>query len=150
MKIGIISDTHDDFEATNHAIDIFENNSVGAVIHAGDFISPPVISEFKKLTDKNVSFYGILGNNDGEKRGLKDTFEEIGGKFLGELGKIEIDGLKFGIYHGVDLKKREKIKMKDDDELHEKVKSNEIIFGCTGTIGEPFPTNKLKNCLHKK
>ena len=28
-----------------------------------------------------------------------------------------------------------------------KVKSNEIIFGCTGTIGEPFPTNKLKNCL---
>ena len=32
MKIGIISDTHDDFEATNHAIDIFENNSVEAVI----------------------------------------------------------------------------------------------------------------------
>ena len=39
------------------------------------------------------------------------------------------------------------MKKKDDDELHEKVKSNEIIFGCTGTIGEPFPTNKLKNCL---
>ena len=39
------------------------------------------------------------------------------------------------------------IKKKNDDELHEKVKSNEIIFGCTGTIGEPFPTNKLKNCL---
>ena len=39
------------------------------------------------------------------------------------------------------------IKKKEDDELHEKVKSNEIIFGCTGTIGEPFPTNKLKNCL---
>ena len=28
-----------------------------------------------------------------------------------------------------------------------KKKPNEIIFGCTGTIGEPFPTNKLKNCL---
>ena len=39
------------------------------------------------------------------------------------------------------------IKKRNDDELHEKVKSNEIIFGCTGTIGEPFPTNKLKNCL---
>ncbi len=39
------------------------------------------------------------------------------------------------------------IKKKDDDETYEKVKSNEIIFGCTGTIGEPFPTNKLKNCL---
>ncbi len=39
------------------------------------------------------------------------------------------------------------IKKKDDDETYEKVKSNEIIFGCTGTIGEPFPTNKIKNCL---
>ena len=39
------------------------------------------------------------------------------------------------------------IKKKDDDETYEKVKSNEIIFGCTGTIGEPFPTTKLKNCL---
>ena len=77
MKVGIISDTHDDFEATNHAIDIFENNSVDVVIHAGDFISPPIISEFKRLTDKNVKFYGILGNNDGERKGLKNTFEEI-------------------------------------------------------------------------
>ena len=109
MKVGIISDTHDDFEATNHAIDIFENNSVGAVIHAGDFISPPVISEFKKLTDKNVSFYGILGNNDGEKRGLENAFSYINGKLLGDEGKIEIDGLKFCIYHGQDLKKKEKI-----------------------------------------
>ncbi len=39
------------------------------------------------------------------------------------------------------------IKKKDDDDIKEKVKLNEIIFGCTGTIGEPFPTNKLKNCL---
>ena len=38
-------------------------------------------------------------------------------------------------------------KKKDDDGVIEKVKPNEIIFGCTGTIGEPFPTNKLKNCI---
>ena len=38
-------------------------------------------------------------------------------------------------------------KKKDDDGVIEKVKPNEIIFGCTGTIGEPFPTNKLKNSL---
>ena len=109
MKIGIISDTHDDFVTTNHAIDVFEDNSVEVVIHAGDFISPPIITEFKRLTDKNVEFYGILGNNDGEKNGLRDAFEYIGGKLLGDLGKIEIDGLRFGIYHGVDLKKREKM-----------------------------------------
>ena len=39
------------------------------------------------------------------------------------------------------------LKKKEDDDIKEKVKPNEILFGCTGTIGEPFPTNKLKNCL---
>ncbi len=39
------------------------------------------------------------------------------------------------------------LKKKEDDDVKEKVKPNEILFGCTGTIGEPFPTNKLKNCL---
>ena len=39
------------------------------------------------------------------------------------------------------------LKKKEDDDINEKVKPNEILFGCTGTIGEPFPTNKLKICL---
>ena len=43
MKIGIISDTHDDVDNTNKAIDIFKENDVKAVIHAGDIISPPII-----------------------------------------------------------------------------------------------------------
>ena len=34
-----------------------------------------------------------------------------------------------------------------DDEKPEKVKPKEILFGCTGTIGEVFPTNKIKNAL---
>ena len=34
MKIGIISDTHDDVTSTNKAINIFEENKVEIVIHA--------------------------------------------------------------------------------------------------------------------
>lgn len=109
MKIGIISDTHDDITCTNKAIDIFENENVKVVIHAGDIISPPIISEFKRLTEKGVKFFGVLGNNDGEKSGLKDMFKFINGKFLGDFGNIEIDGLKFGIYHGTDIKKKDKM-----------------------------------------
>lgn len=109
MKIGIISDTHDDITYTNKAINIFEDNNVKAIIHAGDIISPPVITEFKRLTEKGVKFFGVLGNNDGEKDGLKSMFEFIDGKFLGDIGKIKIDGLKFGIYHGTDSKKKEKM-----------------------------------------
>jgi len=109
MKIGIISDTHDDVNNINKAIDIFQDNNVEIVFHAGDIISPPMIREFQRLTENSVKLFGVLGNNDGEKKGLQRAFEEINGKLLGDLGKMEIDGLKFGIYHGTDSKKKEKM-----------------------------------------
>ena len=37
------------------------------------------------------------------------------------------------------------LKKKNDDEEYEKVRPKEILFGCTGTIGEIFPTSKIKN-----
>ena len=36
-------------------------------------------------------------------------------------------------------------KQKEDDEEPKKIKSKEIIFGCTGTIGENFPEDKIKS-----
>ena len=36
-------------------------------------------------------------------------------------------------------------KQKNDDHLPKKIKPKEIIFGCTGTIGEIFPEEKIKN-----
>ena len=56
MKIGMLSDTHDDIDNTNKAIDIFQENDVKAVIHVGDIISPPVITEFYRLTEKVLNY----------------------------------------------------------------------------------------------
>ena len=36
------------------------------------------------------------------------------------------------------------IKKKNDDEEFEKIKPKDILFGCTGTIGEPFPARKIR------
>ena len=35
-------------------------------------------------------------------------------------------------------------KQKNDEDDPKKIKFSDIIFGCTGTIGEPFPINKIK------
>jgi putative phosphoesterase len=99
MKIGIISDTHDDVKNVQRAIEIFNVEKVGYVIHAGDYVFPGVVQEFKKLNGKLI---GVLGNNDGEKGALLRNFLGINGELKGELGEIEFDGLKFGIYHGTD------------------------------------------------
>ena len=38
-------------------------------------------------------------------------------------------------------------KQKDDEEKSEKIKPNQILFGCTGTIGEAYPVDKIKRCI---
>jgi putative phosphoesterase len=97
MKIGIISDTHDDIDNVRRAIDIFNKEEAQYVIHAGDYVFPGIVMEFKNL---NAKLIGVLGNNDGEKGLLLKAFLEVGGELKGELGELHIDDLKIGIYHG--------------------------------------------------
>jgi putative phosphoesterase len=104
MKIGIISDTHDDIENVQRAIEIFNAEGVDYVIHAGDYVFPGVVKEFEKL---NAKLIGVLGNNDGENVHLLKNFLEVNGDLRGELGKIEVDGLKVGIYHGTSKELKE-------------------------------------------
>ncbi len=46
-----------------------------------------------------------------------------------------------------ELSKKLSIKMLEDEEEKKTVKSDEILFGSTGTIGEKFPTEKIKNSI---
>ena len=38
-------------------------------------------------------------------------------------------------------------KQKNDEDIPKKIKPNQILFGCTGTIGEIFPTEKIKKAI---
>ena len=38
-------------------------------------------------------------------------------------------------------------KQKSDEDTPKRISTNEIMFGCTGTIGEAFPTNKIKSSI---
>ena len=40
-------------------------------------------------------------------------------------------------------------KQKEDEDLPKKIKPKEILFGCTGTIGEIFPEEKISNKLNE-
>ena len=97
MNIGIISDTHDDLSSLKNAIKSFNERRVDYVIHAGDYVFPGVVKQFKNFNGKLV---GVLGNNDGEKLGLLRNFQEIGGELYGEFGDLRLDRLRIAIYHG--------------------------------------------------
>lgn len=95
MKIGIISDTHDDVETTKKAIQTFKDEKVDLVFHLGDYVSPPIVRLFKGL-----KLIGIFGNNDGYKYVLIKAFEEIGGDIKGDFATLKLEGLRIALYHG--------------------------------------------------
>ena len=75
MKIGIISDTHDNLPRIKKAVEIFNRKKVELVLHAGDFVSPFTYLEFKNI---NCPLKGVFGNNDGDKLYLQEKFKVIG------------------------------------------------------------------------
>jgi putative phosphoesterase len=102
VKIGLISDTHDNFKNIESAVKIFGDKRMGYVIHAGDITTPEAVEAFAGL-----KLIGVLGNNDMDREGLGNAFEKIGGELRGDLCEIEEDDLLIAVYHGTNLKKRE-------------------------------------------
>ncbi|MGB5089822.1 MAG: metallophosphoesterase family protein [Nitrososphaeraceae archaeon] len=80
MKIGIISDTHDNIENIQKAVKEFNNRQVEIVLHAGDFVSPIAVESFA-----GIKLVGILGNNDTDIPGLTSAFNKIHGELKGEI-----------------------------------------------------------------
>jgi hypothetical protein len=67
MKIGVISDSHDNLMNIKKAVEVFSTNGVEALIHGGDFCSPFTLAEFKPLSEKGMKMYAVFGNNDGDR-----------------------------------------------------------------------------------
>jgi len=98
MKIGIMSDSHDHRANIKKAIGIFKSNEVEAIIHAGDLISPFCLPFFEEFKGK---FYLCAGNNVGDINIIPNKMKDLG-YYYDEIGKFELDGQKFALYHGTD------------------------------------------------
>jgi putative phosphoesterase len=100
MKIGIMSDTHDNLMAIDAAVRRFNEENVKLVLHAGDYVSPFVIPRFKPLKAKMI---GVFGNNDGDHEFLRARFKENPNlEIRGSFAKIEVSGVKIALLHGND------------------------------------------------
>lgn len=104
MKIGLISDTHDNIQNIRRAVRKFNDKHVDLVIHAGDIVSPNAVESLAE-----VKLVGVLGNNDKDVAGLTSAFNKIDGKLEGETYETVYDGMKFAVYHGTSITKREQL-----------------------------------------
>jgi len=97
MKIGIISDTHDNLPAIDEAVKVFDRENVELIIHAGDWNAP---FSMLRLASAKARLAGVFGNVDGERDFMKEKAEEAGVEILGDSGELEEGGIKIALYHG--------------------------------------------------
>lgn len=99
MKIGVISDTHDQVELIKKAVDIFNMENVEKVFHCGDWVSPFVLFFFQNL---KAPLRGVFGNNSGDKF-LHLTFKEkwkLDLKYEDLFIEEVVDSRKIAVFHG--------------------------------------------------
>ena len=101
MKIGVISDTHDQGELIRKAVEYFNSEGVELVIHCGDWVAPFILYFFQGL---KAPIRGVFGNNDGDHELLRKRFSENKRLELrGNFAEITADGLKIALLHGGDV-----------------------------------------------
>jgi uncharacterized protein len=97
MRVGIISDTHGQVEATRPALAIFESFEVERVFHCGDIGSSAIVELFERWPTDFV-----FGNCDTEPRKLRSMISRAGQTCHGEFGDLEIEGLRIALLHSHD------------------------------------------------
>jgi len=95
MKLGILSDSHDNLPALVRIVERFNAENVDLVLHAGDFVSPFTAIPMSKL---RAPLVGVFGNNDGDRLCLTRRFDGIGTLHPG-YHVFEVDGLRAVLMH---------------------------------------------------
>lgn len=93
MKIGVLSDSHDDLDALAKAVALFNAEGVRQVLHAGDIVSPFTFEVFREL---RAPLGGVYGNNDGDRLLLS---ERAGGALHVQPHFVTLDGTRGVIVH---------------------------------------------------
>ena len=96
MRLGIISDTHDQLDRTRRAVGLLQSHGAEALIHCGDLCTSPIIEACAVLP-----LWFVFGNNDcDEDPDLLAASRELNATCLQWGGVAHIGGKKVGVTHG--------------------------------------------------
>ena len=97
MKIGIITDTHDQWLVLKKAVEVFTEHHVDCVLHAGDITSPSSVQALAGIN--HVKFIGVFGNCDSDKPALESVVNSHKGEIHRGIYKGNIQGKKLLMAH---------------------------------------------------
>jgi putative phosphoesterase len=102
MKIGVLSDTHDNLTNLRRAVALFAARGVGLLIHAGDVCSPFALQEFAPLAASGIRMHAVFGNNDGDRVMLVRKGAGFC-EFHDGAAVVELEGRRIVVTHYPDL-----------------------------------------------
>jgi len=95
MRIGILSDTHDQLARTARAVAMLGEAGAEVLIHCGDLTGTDIVHECGVHP-----CYFVFGNNDFDEDALRAAMNLAGGVCLGVGGEITLDGKRIAVTHG--------------------------------------------------
>lgn len=96
MRLGILSDTHDELARTRLAVRLLQDAGAVALVHCGDLARPAIVSACAVLP-----LWFALGNHDADSApALEQAAAATGAVCLGWGDVIEIAGKGVGVTHG--------------------------------------------------
>jgi putative phosphoesterase len=96
MRLGILSDTHEQFQRTRLAVERLRAERAEALVHCGDLTGPEVVAVCAV-----VPCYFVFGNHDADMvPRLRTAISEAGGVCLGWGGEVELGGKRVAVTHG--------------------------------------------------
>ena len=78
MRIGIVSDTHNNLRNVGRIVEIFNWARVERVVHTGDITQAKTL---RVLAGLDASLHGVYGNNDLERDSLESAATDLGFDF---------------------------------------------------------------------
>jgi putative phosphoesterase len=99
MKIGVVSDTHNNLKNIEIIINLFNDEKVPLVIHTGDISNANTLEKFSKL---NSELIGVYGNNDRNESGLKEVAEKNDFQFQEPPRRLSLLDREIVIFHEPD------------------------------------------------
>jgi putative phosphoesterase len=96
MRLGILSDTHDQLARTRRAVELLRAEGAAALVHCGDVTGAEIVTACAVLP-----CYFVFGNNDYDNiPNLQRDMAEAGAVCLGWGGEVTLAGKRVAVTHG--------------------------------------------------
>jgi putative phosphoesterase len=96
MRIGVLSDTHDNLRNVRRIAELLAAARVERVVHTGDFTRPDTLELLARV---GVPIHGVFGNNDVARAALHEAATRCGAELAEPPLELRWAGRRIAVVH---------------------------------------------------